>query len=141
MPAEKHDTQVVDDAAAYERETLMDEYAFLGTGQGSCIYMAVPWHLIQRAGIDPRSHLGRGLRWLFTFTWLFLGALIVGLVAGGLSAAAILSWAVVAFAQACATIWEPAAFSDPQAIDRGLLRAMADTEALRSSLHALVGGG
>lgn len=131
MPTEKHDTQVVDDAAAQERETLIDEYAFRGTGQASCIYMAAPWHLVQRAGIDPRSHLGRGLRWLFSLTWPFLGALIVGLVAGGLSAAAILSWAAVAIVFACGTIWEPAAYSDPQAIDVGLLRAMADTQALR----------
>ena len=131
MPTEKHDTQVVDDAAAQERETLIDEFAFRGTGQASCIYMAAPWHLVQRAGIDPRSHLGRGLRWLFSLTWPFLGALIVGLVAGGLSAAAILSWAAVAIVFACGTIWEPAAYSDPQAIDVGLLRAMADTQALR----------
>jgi hypothetical protein len=117
-----------------ERDALLEEYArsqFVGEW---CIYIAIPWALLRRVGVDPLSRRGRLLTGLMTFGWLFVSAIVVALATGTMHESPLLAWLTVAAIEGVGEAWGTAAITANLEEANALLGALTDPEALNSIL-------
>jgi len=117
-----------------ERDVLLKEYArsqFVGEW---CIYIAIPWALLRRVGVDPLSRRGRLLTGLMTFGWLFASAIVVALATGTMHGSPLFAWLTVAAIEGVGEAWGTAAITASLEEVNVLLDALTDPEALRSIL-------
>jgi hypothetical protein len=124
-----------DDAAlSKERDALLEEEMGLISIGTWCIYIAIPWALLRRIGIDPLSGRGRLLTGVIAFGWLFGGAVVVASVTGTLGESPLLAWLALAAIEGVLEGWFPSADSEVQRDQLSLDAALSSIDALRAKV-------
>lgn len=117
---------------AEERDALLEEYARRLQIGSWCFYIAIPWALLRRVGVDPLSRRGRLLTGLFGFSWVFVSATLVALVTGTLHESPLLAWLMVAATEGVSDGWITGAAEPIHEDELALDAALVDLEVLRS---------
>lgn len=116
-----------------ERDALLEEYERSTSLGGWVIYIALPWALLRRVGVDPLSRRGSLLTGLFTFGWLFVSAIVVALVTGTLHESPLFAWLAVAAIEGVDVAWATGAYGKAHE-DYGALDTALSLEDLRAQV-------